>query len=80
MISRFITVAPDGETILAVLHMTDVDAALNAPAGGSVVSLSDDTGAHIDDATMQLVGGQIVDVVSGDPIPTLADVTLSVLE
>jgi hypothetical protein len=29
---------------------------------------------------MQLVGGQIVDVVSGDPIPALVDVTLSVLE
>lgn len=80
MTDRFLCIAADGETILAVLQMSATDAALNTPAGGSVVAIEDDTGARIDDRTMKISGGAIVDAVSLDPVTDLSAVTLTAIE
>jgi len=78
--ARHLLVDSDGETILAVVRMSAADAVLNTPPGGSVVVIENDTGARINDGTMKISGGVIVDIASGSPASGLEGVSLTALE
>lgn len=77
--TRFVCIAPDGETTLAVLQMNEADALLNVPSGGSIVAISNDNGAVIRAGSVRLVGGAFVDASTSEPVESLAELILTAL-
>jgi len=76
-VSRFLLVDNATGAILSTISATsEASALLYAGAGQTVVAMTDDRGAFVDDASMKVVSAAIVTIAGGTTPAQFADLTL----